>query len=87
MKNQTMVILHDPFAIDSIVYVVQNGQIINQASIPSNTATLADNIAEYANATNIFSVKIEASPSLVEEIKQQLITTNYTKQKIEVEGI
>lgn len=85
--NQTMVILYDPFAVDSTIYVFQDGHIINQASIPSDASTLAANIAAYANATNIFSVKIEASPSLVEEIKQQLNTTNYTKQKIEVEGI
>lgn len=84
--NDMLVIKYDPFSLDSTVYILRDGQQ-QLTTIRSNASTFASNIAAIANKTNIFSVKIDAPSSVVEEIKQQLTTTNYTKQKIEVEGI
>lgn len=84
--NDMLVIKYDPFSLDSKVYILRDGQQ-QLTTIRSNASTFASNIAAIANETNIFSVKIDAPSSVVEEIKQQLTTTNYTKQKLEVEGI
>lgn len=84
--NSALVIHYDPFAAKSQVYICQDGSQ-QQTVIDSNIFEFAKNIGLLADATNIFSVKIDAPFSVVEEIKQQLTTTNYTKQKIEVEGI
>lgn len=84
--NDMLVIKYDPFSLDSTVYILRDGQQ-QLTTIRSNASTFASNIADIADETNIFSVKIDAPSSVVEEIKQQLTTTNYTKQKLEVEGI
>lgn len=84
--NDMLLIKYDPFSLDSTVYILRDG-VQQLTTIRSNASTFASNIAAIADETNIFSVKIDAPPSVVEEIKQQLTTTNYTKQKLEVEGI
>ena len=84
--NDMLLIKYDPFSLDSTVYILRDGQQ-QLTTIRSNASTFASNIAAIADEANIFSVKIDAPPSIVEEIMQQLTTTNYTKQKIEVEGI
>lgn len=84
--NDVLVIKYDPFSLDSTVYILRDGQQ-QLTTIRSNASTFASNIAAIADEANIFSVKIDAPSHVVEEIKQQLTTTNYTKQKIEVEGI
>ena len=84
--NDVLVVHYDPFSAESCVYICQNGSQ-QQTVIDSNISEFAKNIGLLADATNIFSVKIDAPSHIVEEIRQQLITSNYTKQKIEVEGI
>ncbi len=84
--NDVLVIHYDPFSAESRVYICQDNSQ-QQTVIDSNISEFAKNIGLLADAINIFSVKIDAPSSVVEEIKQQLTTTNYTKQKIEVEGI
>lgn len=84
--NDMLLIKYDPFSLDSTVYILRDGQQ-QLTTIRSNASTFASNIAAIADEANIFSVKIDAPSSVVEEIKQQLTTTNYTKQKLEVEGI
>ena len=84
--NDMLLIKYDPFSLDSTVYILRDGQQ-QLTTIRSNASTFASNIAAIADEANIFCVKIDAPPSIVEEIKQQLTTTNYTKQKLEVEGI
>lgn len=84
--NDTLIVFYDPFTAESTVYTCQNDKQQRMA-VSSNIADLAKNISEIANASNIFSVKVNAPSYVLEDIKQQLTTTNYTKQKIEVEGI
>ena len=84
--NDVLVVHYDPFSAESRVYICRNDSQ-QQTVIDSNISEFAKNIGLLANETNIFSVKIDAPPSIVEEVKQQLTTTNYTKQKLEVEGI
>ena len=84
--NDVLVIHYDPFSVESRVHICRDNSQ-QQTVIDSNISEFAKNIGLLADATNIFSVKIDAPSSVVEEIKQQLTTTNYTKQKIEVEGI
>ena len=84
--NDMLVIHYDPFSSESPIFICQEDKQ-QQAVISSNISELPKNIADFANATNIFSVKIDAPPNLIEEIRKQLTANNYTKQKIEVEGI
>lgn len=60
-----------------------------QASIPvsSDLSTLAESISVIADRFNAYSVKMRADPTIVEEIKSQLITTRYNKEKINIEVI
>ena len=73
--NDVLVVHYDPFSAESRVYICRDDSQ-QQTVIDSNISEFAKNIGLLADTTNIFSV-----------IRQQLITSNYTKQKIEVEGI
>ena len=84
--NDVLVVHYDPFSAESRVNICRDDSQ-QQTVIDSNISEFAKNIGLLADATNIFSVKIDAPFHVVEEIRQQLITSNYTKQKIEVEGI
>lgn len=84
--NNILVVHYDPFSAESRVYICRDDSQ-QQTVIDSNISEFAKNIGLLADATNIFSVKIDAPSHVVEEIRQQLIASNYTKQKIEVEGI
>lgn len=84
--SDALVIHYDPFSLESQVYICRDDSQ-QQTVIDSNISEFAKNIGLLADATNIFSIKIDAPSHVIEEIKQQLNTTNYTKQKIEVEGI
>lgn len=84
--NDMLVIHYDPFSAESPIFICREDKQ-QQAVVNSNISELPKNIADFANATNIFSVKIDAPPNLIEEIRKQLTANNYTEQKIEVEGI
>ena len=84
--NDVLVVHYDPFSAESHVYICRDDSQ-QQTVIDSNISEFAKNIGLLADATNIFSVKIDAPSHVVKEIRQQLITGNYAKQKIEVEGI
>ena len=84
--NDVLIIHYDPFSAESYVSICRDNSQ-QQTVISSNISEFAKNIGLLADTTNIFYVKIDAPSHVVEEIRQQLITSNYTKQKIEVEGI
>ncbi len=81
-----IIIRYDPFSMTSIAYVCKEGHT-EIRGISSNMASIAGDIAAIANESQIYSIKIDASRSIVEEIKEQLTTVNYGKEKFEVEGI
>lgn len=82
-----MIIIHyDPFSMTSNAYICQRDRQETRY-ISSNISNLVKDIAAIADELNIYSVKVDAPSSVVEEIKLQLTTTNYTKEKINVEGI
>lgn len=86
MNNDYLVIRYEPFSQTSTVWYMGENQ---QASVPisSNLSTLAESIAVVADRFNTYSVKLDADPAIVEEIKLQLTATNYSKEKINIEGI
>lgn len=86
MNNEHLIIRYEPFSETSTAWYIGENQ---QASIPisSNLSTLAESIAVVADRFNTYSVKLDADPAIVEEIKLQLTTTNYSKEKIDIEGI
>lgn len=86
MNNECLIVRYEPFSETSTVWYIGENQ---QASIPisSNLSTLAESIAVVADRFNTYSVKLDADPAIVEEIKLQLTTTNYSKEKINIEGI
>ena len=77
-----IIIYHDPFALSSTAQV---GDTLY--SISSSLEGMINAIETIAKENNDYSVKINASPDFVEEIKQQLTTTKYSKEKFDVEGI
>lgn len=86
MKSDFLIVRHEPFSQTSTVWYMGENQ---QASIPisSDLSTLAESIAIIADRFNTYSVKLDADPRIVEEIKLQLTTTNYSKEKINIEGM
>lgn len=86
MNNECLIVRYEPFSETSTVWYIGENQ---QASIPisSNLSTLAESIAVVADRFNTYSVKLDADPAIVEEIKLQLTTTNYSKEKINIEGM
>ena len=84
--NDVLVVHYDPFSAESRVYICRDDSQ-QQTVIDSNISEFAKNIGLLADEANIFSVKIDAPPNLIEEIRKQLTANNYTEQKIEVEGI
>lgn len=86
MNNECLIVRYEPFSETSTVWYIGENQ---QASIPisSNLSTLAESIAVVADRFNTYSVKLDADPTIVEEIKLQLTTTNYSKEKINIEGM
>lgn len=86
MKSDTLIVRYEPFSQTSTVWYIGENQ---QASVPisSNLSTLAESIAVTADRFNTYSVQLDADPAIVEEIKLQLTTTNYSKEKIDIEGI
>lgn len=86
MNNECLIVRYEPFSETSTVWYIGENQ---QASIQisSNLSTLAESIAVVADRFNTYSVKLDADPAIVEEIKLQLTTTNYSKEKINIEGM
>lgn len=86
MNNEFLIVRYEPFSETSTAWYIGENQ---QASIPisSNLSTLAKSIAVVADRFNTYSVKLDADPAIVEEVKLQLTTTNYSKEKINIEGI
>lgn len=77
-----IIICHNPFELSSIAKIGNKTYVIS-----SSLEGMIDAIEVLANNNNDYVIRIDSSPDFVEEIKQQLTTTKYSKENFDVEGI
>lgn len=77
-----IIICHNPFELSSIAKIGNETYVVS-----SSLEGMVNAIETLANNNNDYVIRIDSSPNFVEEIKQQLTTTKYSKEKFDVEGI
>lgn len=89
MTENSIIVSHDPFAMESRVSIFIDGQQ-EQVSICSEVEELAEQLVQLAYQNNTYSVKIHAPLATISEIKRVVTQSEkdiYSNNKIDIEGI
>lgn len=87
--NNAIIVNYDPFAMKSDIYVITDGEQY-RAHVSSDMRRLADDLIRIAYGRNIYSIKVNASSTTIEEIKKLVSNFEqnmYSNNRISIEGI
>lgn len=90
MNPNALIIDYDPFAMESRMHVIRDGQDIERYAVESSIPKLAERIIQYAKESDIYDVKVRGPLAIISEIKRSVAEhemNTYSENKITVEGI
>lgn len=90
MNPNVLIIDYDPFAMESRIHVIQNGESADKSSVESSIPELTQKVIQYAKECNVYNVKVRGPLAIISEIKRSITKCEmkmYSENKIMVEGI